>query len=173
MPGLLATSLLAAALAHAPPAWPHARLLAQAGPEAGALDALTYPQLQAEYARLDTARPGLVGPIVLVAGSEVGLAMAADLLYTGIGFGFGTTAGTGVASGSSSGWPLVVAGAVLLVAGVGIGVYGALRLYRTLRLRSELGAQMDRVREKMTDPSAAPKGAVSAAPAARLVLAAF
>jgi len=117
---------------------------------------MTYSQLQVEYDRLVATRPNLVGPIVLVSGAEVGFAMAADLLYTGIGFGFGTAAGTGVATGSTQGWVLVALGAVLFVASALIGIYGTSRLYSVIRRRSELGAQMDEVRARMTDPSSAP-----------------
>lgn len=142
-------------------------LVVSAGPLAEQPDVstMTYPQLQAEYDRLSASRPNLVGPIVLVSGSEVGFAMAADLLYTGIGVGFGTTAGTGVAAGSDAGWLLVSIGAVLFVASALIGIYGTVRLYDVIRTRFLLGAQMDEVRARMTDPSLAP-----AAPAGGMAL---
>ncbi|MFT3842041.1 MAG: hypothetical protein QM723_33935 [Myxococcaceae bacterium] len=133
-------------------------LVVSAGPlaEQPDLSTMTYPQLSAEYDRLAASRPNLVGPIVLVSGSEVGFAMAADLLYTGIGVGFGTTAGTGVAAGSDAGWLLVSIGAVLFVASALIGIYGTVRLYDVIRRRFVLGAQMDEVRTRMTDPSLSP-----------------
>jgi len=167
----LAIALLGCALnAASPTPWPSAHLLAQADPLAPAdPSTMSYPQLSAEYDRLSASRPNLVGPIVLVSGAEVGFAMAADLLSIGVGFGFGVSPGTGVATGSGAGWVLVALGAVILAASVAVGIYGTVRLYRVIRRRFELGAQMDEVKARMSDPGAA-RGALSQ-PMGGLVLA--
>lgn len=130
-------------------------LLAQAGepppipPPAGEMmapmPARSLQDLRAEYQRLDESRPGLAGPIVMLAIGVPCLAVGAGLLYTFL-----------VYSVSVYTIPILIIGLALIAVGLVLGIVGGVKLGRNIRERNDIGRQMEDIKRQIDALESAP-----------------
>jgi hypothetical protein len=131
-------------------------LLAQVGepppipPPAGGemmapMPARSLQDLRADYQRLEESRPGLAGPIVMLAIGVPCLAVGAALLYTFALYSF-----------SVAFLPVFVISVALVVVGIVLAIIGGVRLGRTIRDRGSIGRQMEDVKRQIEALESAP-----------------
>lgn len=136
-------------------------LLAQAGepppipPPAGEVGAIPMParslqDLRAEYQRLDESRPGLAGPIVMLAIGVPAFVIGFAIFYSFVLYDL-------IFGGLSSVFYLgFIIGIPLLVVGLVLAIVGGVRLGRTIRERSSIGQQMEEVKKQIEALESAP-----------------
>lgn len=135
-------------------------LLAQAGepppipPPGGELaapmPARSLQDLRAEYARLSDSRPGLAGPIVMLAIGVPALVIGFAIFY-GV-FVYGLLNGI-----SYTAWLVgLIVSVPLMAVGLVLAIVGGVRLGRTIRDRGQIGKQMEEIKAQIDALESAP-----------------
>jgi hypothetical protein len=113
------------------------------------LEQMTREQLQREWDRLDSERPGLGGAIGLLAGGAVIAFVGLYVCIYGAAFAFVSTQTSTSGISPAVGTILLVIGVVLIAGGIALAVVGGLKLKNTLHDRSRIGEQMNRIQDRL------------------------
>ena len=132
-------------------------LLAQADPQpipppppggelAAPMPARSLQELRAEYQRLEEGRPGIVGPIVMLAIGVPCLIVGIAFLYTFLIYGAFDLA-----------WlPVLFLGIAFGVVGLILGIVGGVKLGRNIRDRGQIGREMEDIKRQIDALESAP-----------------
>jgi hypothetical protein len=142
-----------------------------AGEMVAPMPARSLQDLRAEYQRLEESRPGLAGPIVMLAIGVPLLVVGAIFLYTFLIYG----------SFTYELIPLLVLGVAFGVVGLVLAIVGGVRLGRTIRDRGQIGQQMEDIKRQIDALESAPPPPpppssverIGPTPVTRMVLASF
>jgi hypothetical protein len=115
------------------------------------IEGMTREQLQREWDRLDSSRPGLGGAIGLLAGGVAVAVVGFYIAYIGLLAAIisSTSTGTSVGISPGVGMVLLVVGLVVLAGGIALAVVGGLKLRSTLHDRSRYGEQMNLIQDRL------------------------
>jgi hypothetical protein len=110
------------------------------------MPARSLQELRAEYARIENERPGIVGPIVMLAIGVPLLVVGVVLLYTFLIYGAFDIA-----------WlPVLFLGIAFGVVGLILGIVGGVKLGRNLRDRSVANQQLEDIKRQIDALESAP-----------------
>lgn len=113
------------------------------------IEQMTREQLQQEWDRLDSNRPGLGGGIGLAAGGVAVAIVGFYVAYAGLAAAIVSSGTTNSGISPAVGAVLIVIGLVLLAGGITLGIIGGLKIRSTLRERSRIGEQMNRIQDRL------------------------
>jgi hypothetical protein len=118
------------------------------------IEQMTREQLQREWDRLDSNRPGLGGAIGLLAGGAAVAIIGFYVAYAGVAAAVISSGTTSSGISPTVGAVLIVIGLVMLAGGIALAVVGGLKLRSTLHERSHIGEQMNRIQDRLnSNPS--------------------